>query len=84
MTTNREQIVQELEALQGLVNHPGWEVLKTRIKAQADSQLGAMRNSSTSDVLLRHTYTYMAMTDLIEAPAVLIRTLAQLLQNTKK
>lgn len=81
---NRELVVEELEALQQLKSSRGWETLTSRMKAQADAQLGYMRNATSADMLLKHTYTYMALTDLIEAPNVLIRTLAQQLQNTKK
>lgn len=84
MSANNEQRTVELEALQSLVHHPGWEALTRRMQAQADVQLGAMRNATSSDQLLKHTYTYMAITDMIAAPGVLIKTLAQQLQATKK
>lgn len=81
---NRELATQQLEALQGLLRHPGWEVLGGRVRAMAETQLAAMRNAKNSDELLRHTYTYMAFKDLLDAPEMLARTLAQQLQSTQK
>lgn len=84
LDAQREKAKLDLEALQGLVRHPGWQLLSDRIKAQAAQQLAAMRNAPTQDALLKHTYTYIALADLPDAPEVLIKTLAQSLQLTKK
>lgn len=81
---NREIVVQELEAYQSLVQHPGWELLAKRIRATAEESLRQMKGAQSQDMLLKHTYTYMAQLDMLESPAMLIRVLAQQLQTTKK
>lgn len=84
MASNREQLIQEVEALQSLVRHPGWEILAAQIRASADVAMQKMRNGTTQDELLKNTYTYMALADLPTAPEVMIKHREQILQLTKK
>lgn len=83
-TSNRELVIQEVEALQGLLRHPGWDILARQIKASADVAMQSMRNAPTQDELLKHTYTYIALADLPTAPEVMIKHREQILQLTKK
>lgn len=80
----KDELTQEIEALQGLVRSPGWAILTKRIKAQSDVQMTLMRNAKSQDELLKATYTYMALADLPDAPAILIKTLGSKLQEHVK
>jgi hypothetical protein len=73
-----------LEALMALNKHPGWALLVEHLKARAENEMSAMRNSPSQDDLLKHTYTYMALADLPNAPALLASVLQMKLQSTKK
>lgn len=72
-----------LEALQHLANHPGWQVLLAHLKGRSDSEMAQMRNAKSQDELLKHTYTYMALADLPNAPALLAGVLKMKLQEHK-
>lgn len=77
----------QLEALQSLLHHPGWAIVTDQMKRNAASQMALMRNATSQDLLLKHTYTYMAVQDLLEVPSLLMKPLVQQLQaltNTRK
>lgn len=79
-----ESLAQDIEALQSLVRHPGWQFMIKQISNRKEFAMNSMRNAPTQDQLLKHTYTYMALADLAEAPDMLIKTFTQQLQALKK
>lgn len=79
-----DDAVMQLEALQSLISHPGWHIIADQIKRTADSEFSKMRNAAVQDELLRHTYTYMALLDLLKVPELLMKPLVMQLQLTKK
>ncbi len=82
--TNQEQIVEQLEALQQLHSSRGWAVLRDILKAKAGVELQAMRKATDAHVLNKHTHTYLALLEVTELPEVLVKTLTQQLQATRK
>lgn len=74
----------QLEALMALDKHPGWLMLVDHLKKRSDMEMSAMRNAKTQDELLKHTYTYMALADLPNAPKLLGSVLQQHLTTNKK
>lgn len=81
---NRQLLEQEAEALQSLLHHPGWEYVMKRMRVKADTAMQGMRGAKTQDDLLKHTYTYLAVTELVNDPADHLKHVAQILQSTKK
>ena len=84
MNPKKEDIVMQFEALQSLLNHPGWHLLRDQMGRTAADQLARMRNAPTQDDLLKATYTYMAVTDMQAAPEVMMKPLHQYLQALSK
>lgn len=85
MTKNDLEI--QLEALQSLVRHPGWQIVVQQARRNIEASLAKMRNAKDSDELLKHTYTYMAVHDLLEVPDLLMKPLIlqlQVLTKTEK
>lgn len=83
----KSDLEMQLEALQSLLHHPGWVIVTEQAKKTAAQQMSLMRNAPSQDELLKHTYTYMAVTDLLEVPSLLMKPLVQQLQaltNTRK
>lgn len=83
----KSDLEMQLEALQSLLHHPGWAIVTEQAKKTAAQQMSLMRNAPNQDALLKHTYTYMAVTDLLEVPSLLMKPLVQQLQaltNTRK
>lgn len=81
--TSRDIEIQ-LEALMALDKHPGWLMLVDHLKKRSDMEMSAMRNAKSQDELLKHTYTYMALADLPNAPKLLGSVLQQHLTSHKK
>ena len=78
MTKNDLEI--QLEALQSLLHHPGWQIISERMRMNAAAQMAAMCNAPDQDTLLKHAYTFMAVQDLLEVPNLLMKPLVQQLQ----
>lgn len=78
------ELLQELEALQSLSHHPGWRIVSDQLKKKTAQELSLMQSATSQEVLLKHTYTYMAFADLPNLPAVLAGVLANQLQSRKK
>ncbi len=74
----------QFEALQSLLQHPGWHILHDQMGRNAASAMAQMRNAKGPDELLKHTYTYMAVTDMMTAPDVMMKPLLQFLQVLNK
>ncbi len=62
----------EIATLRDFLKHPGWDLLSSRMRKVADSALTGMRNYKTQDDLHKHTFTYLANLDMIEAPKLLL------------
>lgn len=62
----------EVATLRDFLKHPGWEMLSSRMKKVADASLQGMRNYKTQDDLHKHTFTYLANLDMVEAPRLLL------------
>ncbi len=84
MSPKKEDIVMQFEALQSLLQHPGWHLLQDQMRRNAAQALSQMRNAKTQDDLLKHTYTYMAVSDMMTAPDVMMQPLHQYLQALNK
>lgn len=84
MNPKKEDILMQFEALQSLLQHPGWHLLQDQMRRNANVALAEMRNAKTQEDLLRHTYTYMAVTDMVSAPDVMMKPLHQYLQALNK
>lgn len=84
MNTPRQELEQTIEALQSLEHHPGWAIITAQLKRRADHEMVQMRNSTTQDSLLKHTYTYMALSDLPQAPRLLLEAMTRQLQSQTK
>lgn len=80
----RNSLQEQIEALQSLLTHPGWNILCKRIRAQADQHMTNMKMATSQESLLKATYTYLALHDLPEAPETMLRVLTQQLQTTRK
>ena len=80
MSPKKDDIVMQFEALQSLLQHPGWHLLKDQMGRTAAQALSEMRNAKCQDDLLKATYTYMAVTDMQSAPEVMMKPLHQYLQ----
>lgn len=74
---NKQDMELQLEALIGLVRHPGWKILEQQANKQAEDAMARMRNSKTNDDLLRASITYMAVKDVVSAPETLMKVLTQ-------
>lgn len=83
-TAAQNTLKDQIEALQSLISHPGWEYMCGRITAQCEAQMSAMRNAPTQEALLKATYTYLALQDLTKAPQMLLGVMAKQLQTTAK
>lgn len=83
MSTNNDATLQ-LEALQSLLQSPGWQILSDQIRRTAASQMDKMRNAASQESLLRHTYTFMALQDVLAVPDLLMKPLVMQLQLLKK
>lgn len=64
-----------LAMLKDLLEHDGWKLLEAQVRKTAADQFTKMRNAGSQDDLLKHTYTYMAMLDLLDSPHLLIKVL---------
>ena len=73
-----------LEALTALNKHPGSALSLEHTKPRTENDRSTLRHSRSQDDLLKHTYTYMALADLPNAPALLASVLQMKLQSTKK
>ena len=83
--SNITDLEMQVEALASLLRHPGWVLMSERIKGRAEQAMSDMRNAKSSDDLLRHTYTYMALQDLPSAPRIMVEVMtAQLAAHQKK
>ena len=85
MNEQREKYLTDLmgqvEAYQLLVDNPGWQLLKATIQARADEALKKMRNADSGDMVLKHTYEFLALKDLPEAPSVILQLLKSKLES---
>jgi hypothetical protein len=79
--SNLDELHDKVEAFDSLTRHPGWLLLVDHLQKRASASMSEMRNAKTSDELLRHTYTYMALADLPKAPEMLRDVMAQNLQR---
>ncbi len=75
MTEQEATLKQDIEALQELAHSRGWRFLKDRLRKAADHELTRMKAAVVQDALLKHTYTYIALTDLIDSPEALLKAL---------
>lgn len=80
----KDDILMQFEALQSLLQHPGWHLLQDQMRKVSQAELAKMRNAPNQDALLRATYTYMAVTDMMSAPDVMMKPLHQYLQALNK
>lgn len=80
----KDDILMQFEALQGLLQHPGWHLLQDQMRKTAASELAKMRNADNQDAMLKATYTYIAVTDMMSAPDVMMKPLHQYLQALNK
>lgn len=74
----------QLEALQSLLQHPGWHIIEARIRGDLAQALARMKESKSSDELLRHTYTYIALGEILKTPELLMKPLVMTLTVSKK
>lgn len=81
---NKQDMTLQLEALQQLVQSPGWQLLEQSARKQADNALALMRNAKTNDELVRASITYMAINDVMAAPNTLMKVLVQNLEVLNK
>lgn len=85
MNDQREKYLTELmgqvEAYQLLLDNPGWQLFKRHVQARASEALKNMKLATTSDMLLKHTYEFLALRDLPEAPEQLFQHLSTKLNS---
>lgn len=76
-----DELEKRADAFESLMRHPGWQLLCEELRKQSEVQLSHMRGAQTSDALLRHTLTYMALTDLPKSPELFATLARQQLQR---
>lgn len=74
-------LTEQVEALQSLSTHPGWEILCKHLKGRTDVLMTEMKSAPSQEVMLKATYTYLALHDLPAAPAMMLQVLTQQLQQ---
>lgn len=81
---NKHDITLQVEALQSLLNHPGWQLVAQLATKQSDEAMKQMRNAKTNDELVRASITYMAIKDVVSAPELLLKVQLQNLEALNK
>lgn len=80
----KDDVEHQIEALQGLIRSPGWKFLEGHIERRASQMMSEMRNAPNQDALLKSTYTYIALKDVLTAPEVMLKPLVMTLQTLTK
>ena len=71
----------QIDALQTMLKHPGWEIFAHEQSKQADALLTAMHAAKTSDELVRATVAYMTVKDVARKPEVMLSVLRDRLHS---
>jgi dsRNA-specific ribonuclease len=83
VSTNNDATLQ-LEALQSLLQHPGWQIYVDQVKRMVAVEMSALRATKVSEEILRHTHRWIALGDTLLVPEVLMKPLVMQLTVTKK
>ncbi len=83
MSTNDNAVLQ-LEALQSLLQHPGWALYKDHLLRTEQSVFHKMRLSKDPDELARLTREFLTYADVLQVPDLLMKPLVMQLAVTKR
>lgn len=81
---NKQDMTLPLEALESLTRHPGWQIFKQQLDKEVETQLNFMRQAKSQEELLRFTYTYLALKNVVVAPDMMMKPLITNLEILNK
>lgn len=81
MSDRQLELEIQIDSLQTMLKHPGWEIFSQELVKQAEALFTAMHAAKTGDELQRHTVAYMTTKDLARKPEVMLSVLRDRLHN---